>query len=134
MRCAAFFLLASLAVAEPPADVREFFRSTAEALVNDDASAFLASFDREMPEYAALSGEVTGLLAAYDVGSSIEIVSDEGDTQKRTLELDWLLVTSEKAANHSNGVSRRQIVRCRIERRGRQWKIVAFEPVDFFKY
>ncbi len=134
MRIAAFVLFASLAFAEPPVDVRDFLRTAAEALVNDDASEFMGKFDRNLPEYATLRSEIEGLLAAYDVGSSIEVVKDEGDNQKRTLELDWLLVTTEKAANHSNGISRRQIVKCRIERRGKQWKITGFEPVGFFKY
>ena len=134
MRFVALLLFTSLAVAEPPADVREFIRTTAEALVNDDASAFMSKFDRNLPAYAALRGEIEGLLAGHDVGSSIEIASDEGDNTIRSLELDWLLVTSEKAANHGNGISRRQIVKCRIERRGKQWKITAFEPVEFFKY
>ena len=135
MRIAPLFLLTTaLAFAEPPAGVREFVRSAAEALVNDDAAAFLAKFDRDMPGYATLRGNVEGLLGAHDVGSSIEIVTDDGDSQKRSLELDWVLVTTEKAANHSNGISRRQIVKCRIERRGKQWKIVGFEPLDFFKY
>ncbi len=133
-RLAPLLLFTSLAFAEPPADVRDFFRAAAEALVNDDASAFMARFDRDMPRHATLRSEIEGLLAAYDVGSSIEVVNDEGDNQKRTLELDWLLVTSEKAANHGTGISRRQIVKCRIERRGKQWKITAFEPVEFFRY
>ena len=134
MRIAAFLLFMSLAFAEPPADVTRFLRTAAEALTGDDASGFLAMFDSSMPEYGTLRGLVQGLLAGHDVGSSIEVVNDEGDNQKRTLELDWLLITSEKAANHSNGISRRQIVKCRIERRGRQWKITAFEPVEFFQY
>lgn len=133
MRIAAFVLFASLALAEPPADVRDFIRTAAEALVDDDASAFMEKFDRGLPQYATLRSEIEGLLAAYDVGSSIEVVSDEGDHQKRTLALDWVLVKTEKAANHGTGIARRQIVKCRIERRGKQWKITAFEPVEFFQ-
>ena len=133
-RWVALLLFTSHAFAEPPGDVRNFFRTAAEALVNDDASEFLGKFDRSLPQYATLRSEIEGLLAAYDVGSSIEVVKDEGDNRKRTLELDWLLVTVEKTANHGSGLSRRQIVKCRIERRGKQWKITGFEPVEFFKY
>lgn len=134
MHWVALLLFTSFAFAEPPADVRDFFRTAAEALVNDDASAFMEKFDRSLPQYATLRSEIEGLLAAYDVGSSIEVVSDEGDNQKRTLALDWVLVNTEKAANHGTGIARRQIVKCRIERRGKQWKITAFAPVEFFKY
>ena len=133
MRLAVFLLLAALANAEPPADVLEFFRTAADALATDNASAFLEKFDRNLPEYATLRTEVESLLAAYDVGSTIEVVSDEGDNQKRSLELDWLLLTSEKAASHGASATRRRIVKCQIERRGKQWKITALEPIDFFK-
>ena len=126
-------LFAVTLLAEPPADVLEFFRVTADALANDDAGAFMDQFDRNIPEYAILRTEIDGLMAAYDVGSTIEVVKDEGDAQQRSLELDWLLVTTAKAANHSEGTSRRRIVKCRIERRGKQWKITALEPVDLFK-
>ena len=132
MRLAMLFLVSGLAFADPPADVLEFFRTAADALASDDAFAFLEKFDRSLPEYATLRTEVEGLLAAYDVGSTIEVVSDEGDRQKRSLELDWLLVTSEKAASHGDSATRRRIVKCQIERRGKQWKITGFEPGDLF--
>ena len=53
--------------------------TAAEALANDDEQSFLDHFDRNMPGYAALRDDVEGLLAARDVGSTIEVVSDEGD-------------------------------------------------------
>jgi hypothetical protein len=132
MRLTLLLLLSSIAAwAEPPADVIDFFSSAASALANDDAAAFLDHFDRNLPEYAALRGEVEGLLAAYDVGSTIEVVSDEGDNQKRSLALDWLLITDEKAANHGGHATRRRIVTCQIERRGKHWKItkIGTEPL-----
>ena len=109
------------------------FSAAAEALTNDDSAAFLDNFDRNMPEYAALRTNIEGLLAAYEVGSTIELVTDEGDDKKRTVELDWLLVTSEKNTVNGNQRTRRRIVKCRLERRGKQWKVTALEPVDFFK-
>jgi hypothetical protein len=126
MRRIVFLMAAALVLAEPPADVLTFFSSAAEALADGDPRAFLGKFDRNMPGFATLREEIEGLLAAHEVGSTIEVVNDEGDNQKRALELDWLLSIT--------GVgSRRQIVKCRIERRGREWKIVAMEPVEFFK-
>ena len=72
------------------------FTSAAEALINDDPASFLDSFDRNMPGYAALQDNVKGLLAAYDVGATIEEITDEGDDRKRTVELDWLLILSKR--------------------------------------
>jgi hypothetical protein len=126
MRIALFLMAASLALAEPPAGVLKFFRSAAEALADGDARAFMGKFDRDMHGYAGLRAEIEGLLAAHEVGSTIEVVNDDGDNQKRTLELDWLLSVT--------GVGlRRQIVKCKIERRGKEWRITAIDPIEFFR-
>jgi hypothetical protein len=133
MRWGLFLIAATMVLAEPPADVLELFREAADALANDDANTFLAKFDRNMTGYAAFRDEVVGLLAAHDVGSTIEVVNDEGDDQRRSLDLDWLLVISEKNSANGKKGTRRQVLKCRIERQGKQWKIVALEPVEFFR-
>jgi hypothetical protein len=130
---AATMALAELAWAETPADVLELFRQAADALANDDSDTFLAKFDRNMAGYAAFRDEIAGLLAAHDVGSTIEVVNDEGDDQKRSLDLDWLLVISEKNSVNGTKETRRRVLKCRIERQGKQWRIVALEPVEFFR-
>lgn len=117
---------AGLAVGQSAPDVVEFVRSAAEALSLGNASAFLDKLDQDMPEYPKLRGEIEALTASGDVGSAIEIVSDEGDDRGRSLELDWLLEVRDQKA-------RRGIVKCRIERRGKRWKITRLEPVEFFK-
>jgi hypothetical protein len=133
LRAALLLLVAMFALADSAADVLKVFTSAAEALVDDNATSFLDSFDSNMPQYAALQDNVRGLLAAYDVGSTIEVIADEGDDRKRTVELDWLLILSEKGATNSAQQTRRRVVKCAVERRGKQWKITALEPVDFFK-
>ena len=132
MRTALLLLISTVALADSSADVLNVFSAAAEALTNDDSSAFLDNFDRNMPEYAALRANIEGLLAAYEVGSTIEVVSDEGDDEKRTVALDWLLVTSEKNVVNGDQQTRRRIVRCRVVRRGKQWRIIGLDPVDFF--
>jgi len=133
MRWALFLMAAILLFAEPPAEVLDLFREAAEALANDDANAFLDKFDRNMAGYAAFRDEIVGLLASHDVGSTIEVVNDEGDERKRSLDLDWLLVISEKNSGNGQNETRRRVLKCRIERQGKQWKITALEPVDFFR-
>jgi len=134
MRGGLFLMAAVLLFAEPPAEVLDLFREAADALANDDANSFLAKFDGNMAGYAAFRDEMVGLLASYDVGSTIEVVNDEGDEQKRSLDLDWLLVLSEKNSANGTNETRRKVLKCRIERQGNQWKIVALEPLDFFAY
>src|SRR5689334_18580498 len=125
MRWALILLSTAWACAEPPPDVLDLFREAAEALATDDASAFLAKFDPNMAGYAAFRDEIVGLLAAHDVGSTIEVVNDQGDGQKRSLDLDWLLVISEKNSDSGQRETRRRILQCRIARQGKQWKITA---------
>jgi hypothetical protein len=134
LRRALLLLVATFALADTAADVLNVFTSAAEALINDDPASFLDSFDRNMPGYAALQNNVTGLLAAYEVGSTIEEITDAGDDQKRTVELDWLLILKQKGAINSPQQTRRQVVKCIVERRGKQWKITALDPVDLFRY
>ena len=132
MRTALLFI-SMVALADSSADVLNVFSAAADSLTNDDSAAFLDHFDRNMPDYAAFRGNIEGLLAAYEVGSTIEVVTDEGTDEKRTVSLDWLLVTSEKNAVNGNQQTRRRIVKCTLERRGKQWRIIALDPVDFFQ-
>jgi predicted ATPase len=133
MRTALLLLFSMVALADSSADVLNVFSAAADALINDDSAAFLDHFDRNMPDYAALRTNIEGLLAAYEVGSTIEVVTDEGDDEKRMVALDWLLVTSEKNAVNGNQQTRRRIIKCTLERRGKQWRITALAPIDFFQ-
>ncbi len=105
----------------------EVFRGVSEALANRDADAFLDQFDRKMPEYDKLRDEIQELFGmAQEIGSTVDVITDEGTDQKRMLELDWLLKID-------NDEPRRQIVKCRVEKQGKKWKITALEPVEFFR-
>jgi hypothetical protein len=121
------------AFAEVPAEVWRMFANAAEALANDDLSVFLDQFDRNMPGYATLRTNVEALLNGNQVISTVVTVSDEGDDQKRSLELDWLLALNEKHDPDVRKETRRGIIKVRVERQGKRWKIVALEPVDFFR-
>jgi hypothetical protein len=125
-----FLSAALMTLAQPPADtpkdVVDLFRTAVEALADKDSAAFLDKFDRNMPSYNSLRDEILALLDHSEVGSDVEIASDEGDAQKRALQLDWLL-------RIDNDQPRRQIIKCRIERQGKRWKITSIEPVEFFQ-
>jgi hypothetical protein len=126
-----FFQLRAQPPADPtPKDVRTLIRETAEDLSNKDASAFLSHFDPKMKGYDTLHYEVEGLLAHDSVVSTIEIVTDiptdKEDRPQRELKLDWVLsVDTERPI--------REVVTIRIETQGKKWKIVALDPVEFFK-
>lgn len=128
LAAASLLVAASALVAqERPAPQMEVFREIAEALANRDADAFLDQFDRQMLEYEKLRDEIRELLAVtQEIGTTMDVISDEGDEQKRSLELDWVL-------KFDTEDPRRQIVKCRAEKQGKKWKITALEPVEFFK-
>jgi hypothetical protein len=105
----------------------EVFRAASEALANQDTDAFLDQFDAKMPQFEKLRDEIQELFgAAQEIGSTIDVITDEGDEQKRVLGLDWLLKVD-------NEEPRRQIVKCQVEKQGKKWKITALDPVEFFK-
>jgi len=123
------FLLISVAAfgQNRPPEQMEVFRTVTEALANQDVDAFLDQFDTKMPGYDKLRDEIQDLFGvAQEIGSTIDVITDDGDDQKRTLELDWLLKID-------NGEPRRQIVKCHIEKQGKKWRITALDPVEFFR-
>ncbi len=123
------FLLAALVVAgqNRQPEYMETFRALSDSLANRDADVFLDQFDSHMPGIDPLRDEIRDLTATtQEIGSTIDVITDEGDGQKRSLELDWLLTIDENQP-------RRQIVKCQIERQGKNWKITRLEPVTFFR-
>ena len=124
-------LLAAIAWAQdplkdaPPKDVQTFFRTAVEALADQDIPAFLDHFDHGMPGFGELRSDVEALANA-EVSSTLEIAKDEGDERARVVELDWLIRIDQARP-------RREIVRCKIEKQGKKWKMTSFEPLRFFE-
>jgi hypothetical protein len=128
MRSLIFLAVAELVFGQerPPAQM-EVFRNVSEALANRDAEAFLDQFDRKMQQYEKLRDEIQELFGlTQEIGSTIDVINDEGDDSKRTLQLDWLLKIDVQEP-------KRRIVKCQVEKQGKKRKITALEPVDFFK-
>jgi len=128
-------LCALAALAQSSPDVVSFIRSVGSALAQahdadglgrPDASPFLDKFDPNMPGYSTLRDEIETLVTRAAVGASIEILMDQGDDHRRSLQLDWILEIQDERP-------RRQVIKCTIERRNKDWKITSFEPIDFFK-
>ena len=127
------FLLASLAarlLADAAQQVFDLFTSMATALGASEPGPFLNAFDRAMPEYQKLVGYIQAITSQSEIVCSIDVLSDQGDEKERTAELDWLL---QLTAPQMPVVRRREKIKCRLRRSGRKWKIVSFQPVDFFK-
>ena len=109
-----------------PKDVRDFIRTTADALTNRDSRDFLSRFDGKMPGFDTLNYEIEALTARDQVLSVIEIVSDVGDEAERTMQIDWILTVDTERP-------RRQVVKVKIEKHGKKWTVTSLEPIEFFK-
>jgi hypothetical protein len=124
------FLLCLLALPEA-SSLLDLFASMAQALSAGNPSDFLAPFERSMPGYRKLESQVFALLSQAEVASSVELVQDQGDDQRRRVELDWILeIRSHLPAGPSE--RRRQLLKAALTRRGKSWKIVSLEPLSFF--
>ena len=117
--------------ADPAQEVWELLTQAASALSERNAAVFLEAFAPAMPGYQKLREDVTALLRNAEVQSAIELESDDGNAQSRTLELNWLLrIRPEPEATAS--ARREQRVKCRVEKTGNKWRIVFFEPLTLF--
>jgi murein L,D-transpeptidase YcbB/YkuD len=129
------FLLASVAATLSAADTRQelidLFGSMASALTENTPDVFLRAIDRSMPGYAQFAANVTALAAQNDLSSTIEINKQEGDESAQVVELDWILEIRGRGQSHI--FERRQtVVKGRLERVKKKWRVVSLEPAAFF--
>jgi hypothetical protein len=123
--------LVSILSADPRQEVYDLLGSMASSLSQEDAGDFLAAFDKSMKGYDELAVNVRALVAQMDVVSSIDLIDDAGNAERRTMRVDWILELKNK--NERTSLLRRQkTVQLQFEKRGRKWRVVGLEPLDFF--
>jgi len=123
--------LAACLAADPSREVLDMITDATASLSAGNARAFLANFDPAMPDYQKLRENVTTLLSQAEVESFVDVAGDEGDKQRRTVELNWRMrVRQNRAATAAPG--REQLIKCRVEKQKGKWRITSLEPVDFF--
>ncbi len=117
--------------ADTHSDVLHLFGSMASALSSASTDEFMEAFDRNMPDYERIKGEVIQLVQQGEISTTAQPVRDEGDNKHRSVDLDWSLdirVPEQDALV----LHRRDTVHCRLERLNKKWRIVALDPVSFF--
>jgi hypothetical protein len=122
---------AALVSGDAKQDVIDLFATMTAALSESNPQVFLRAIDSAMPGYARFAAEVNALAMQNTVSNSVVFVKQEGDDRSQLVELDWLLEIAGKAESHVY-VRRETMVKCRVERQGKRWRIVAFDPPDFF--
>jgi hypothetical protein len=125
-------IFAAALAADAHDEVIELFTSMAAALTAVDIPQFMGAFDKNIPEYGRLMTNVTALVNQADVASSITPLREDGDGQKRSIDLDWLL---EVRSLEQNGplVRRREVIHCELEKEKKHWKIISLKPLEFFE-
>lgn len=118
--------------ADAPQQVFDLFSKIASALSDDDPAMFIEAVDPAMPNFQDFRRDIVALTDLADLTNSIEITTDTGDETHRNDELDWFLEIVGKSDPHPVE-RRREIVKFRLERKGKKWKIVSIEPFHFFR-
>jgi len=117
--------------ADAQQQVFDLFSKIAAALSDDDPAMFVEAVDPNMPHFADFRRDVVALTDLADLTNSIEVLSDTGDDTHRAEELDWYLEIVGKSNPHPVE-QRREVVKFRLERKGKKWKIVSIDPLHFF--
>ena len=112
-------------------EIWDVLTRVAAALSQGNLTEFLDVFDRSMAGYEKLQANAGALLGQYEVQSSIEVLRQEFSGAAWTVELDWFLQLEEQRDGGAV-TRRRERLHCRLEKRGKRWKITAIDPVAFF--
>ena len=112
-------------------EVLDLFTALASALSERNELAFLDRVDHSMPDYEKLQRSIVALVEQNEIVAAIDVIVDEGDDQTRAVQVDWLL---QIRAREETGalVRRREIVKCRLERTKKKWKVASLDPISFF--
>jgi hypothetical protein len=89
----------------------------------------LACFDPRMKDYPAIEADLGAIGAQTDVLCAIDVVSEHGEGEERTLDTDWF-VELRSQADLGPVERRRERVQLRMKRDATKWKIVAMAPVS----
>ncbi|MDR3699544.1 MAG: hypothetical protein P4L56_07915 [Candidatus Sulfopaludibacter sp.] len=96
-----------------------------------NTNKFMQAFDPALPGYAQLKDNVLALEQGADIESSVDLVQNDGDDQVRTIVVEWLM----SLVAHDTSVAmaqRSETLTCRLEKRGKSWRITSLEPRSFF--
>jgi hypothetical protein len=122
---------AVLAQATVSEELTGVFAAMASALSDANPEEFLRAFDRSMSGYQQLADNVRALATQNAVSCSVEIVSQKGDDHAQEVELEWLLEIK-GIGQSAVSETREGVVKCKLERQKKKWRIVALDPVGFF--
>jgi hypothetical protein len=125
-------LVVSSLIGDTHDEIVDVIGNMANALSTVNAPKFMDAFDKTMPEYETLKSNVPALMNQSEITSSIEIIKEDGDDNKRVLDLDWYLEIRSLLPDGPIE-RRREIIHCELVRKDKKhWKIVSLKPMNFF--
>ena len=126
------WLVVSSLIGDTHDEIVDVIGNMANALSTVNAPKFMDAFDKTMPEYETLKSNVPALMNQSEITSSIEIIKEDGDDNKRVLDLDWYLEIRSLLPDGPIE-RRREIIHCELVRKDKKhWKIVSLKPMNFF--
>ena len=117
----------------PPrnAELLELLGFLAEALSTANAPMFLEHIDREFPDYSRFRQNIYALVGQWDLATSLEPLRVTDGERERQADVDWFLELRAKPPSNKL-VRRRELVRLRLVRSGKRWKVADLSPVSLF--
>lgn len=124
-------VLFGLLFAPNEARLREVVAAMATDLSAGNVSGFLKATAPEMPGRDPLRQQLAGLTSAYDITSSVQVMSAAGDDSRQTLEVDWYLAARSRTDN-AVMLQRRETLRFEMTLRNKRWIVTKLDPLAFF--
>jgi hypothetical protein len=125
-------LTLSCLIADTHDEIVDVVSSMANALSTVNAPKFMDAIDKSMPDYDKLKSDVAALMNQAEVTSSIEMLEENGDEARRTVDLDWYLEVRSLSPDGPI-VRRREVIHCELVRKDKKhWKVASLKPLDFF--
>ena len=102
----------------------------ASALTARTPADAMTPFDKSFADYDKLLGYFGGLTAAFEVTNRLQVTVEEVLGSAAQVTVEWALTL----VNAENGYSqnRKATVHVQLQRKGTQWKIVEFSPIELF--
>jgi len=111
--------------------VADFLGDLAAALSSGDARGFMKRIDPAMPGYPELETEVEALVKLVGVASSVQLLELTARDDGFDLQVDWFLELKPLGQELSRE-RRRELLKLRLKRVGKSWKIQSLEPQTIF--
>jgi hypothetical protein len=115
------------AVSELAADLQLASRA-AEGREENNIPNVLSRFDPATAEYPEVEVNVRGLASTWVIEPALQLTSNEGDDERRSLEIDWAM-TLTNPVDKGRSLRKEETVKCVIAKRGKKWLIVSFAPL-----